>query len=1074
MFERFTDRARRIIVLAQEEARMLRHNQLGTEHVLLGMLLEGEGLAAQALGSAGITLEAVRGQVLEIVGWGEEDPSGYIPFTPRAKTVVELTLRESLQLGHNYIGTEHLLLALLRHGEGEGIAAQVLINLGADFGELRRHTLEMLSSNARPAPSGPVPRVSPVPPTEELVPPPPVLNYEPFAYERFTDQARRVLAMAEEEARSLNHNSVGTEHHLLGMIRESEGVAGQALEALGISLETVRHEVEEILGRGLQPPGGRLPFTPRARRVQELALREALRLGHTYIGTEHLLLGLVREGEGVGCQILVKLGADLNRVRQQVLYILRPGVPPAATSASSLGFERYNDRSRRAVVLAQENARLLRHSHIGTEHLVLGLIHEGEGLAASVLESFGLSLDALRRRVEDIAGVGEQSPAGHVPFTPRARTVLGFAQQEAMQFGDNYVATEHILLGIVREGEGVGAQALVSLGGDLGGIRSRLLGLMSTRRRREPATAAARGTFERFTDRARRIVVLAQEEARTLYHNYVGPEHLLLGLIHDGEGVAIAVIEGMGIAPEDLRREVEEIIGQGGRAPSGYIPFTPRAKKVLDLAWQEAQNLGHSYVGAEHLLLGMLREGEGVPGVVLLRRGAELPPTRVAVLRSLGVVPPGATVESGQPAGNADPTSSLASSLASSVEEWARWQAASIVRNGGPSVELYHGASGLVLLGRSGLHLPLGFVADVLRLTRAGSQPEERLAALHSMPDVQRLRALGWPPPARVGFAALLGAGAPADPRWVPPAAAPAELRSSLMRAVNRSRPDEAPPEVTAEILNAGRRLSEGVLTTLLVVGPGAVAADPALPLRLRHGADALPALSGPQQALLEWTGARAVVPARSRSASTAPGPGLTGISRRGQLTNLLPSQLVLPPAILRHRFADRALLYRLHETETQPPVETVRILLDTSPPTFGSIGVALRIVVQAIVSALWQARQVPTLVYLDQPDLETAVHKPSDLGAAWTHQSLEPVDLGPVLVAAQRSEQPSVLLTQHRLVADHGIVATEQLRVITAQLPGDDPDVAADPPFHAHLAAEPTKAQLADAVRTALAPKER
>jgi hypothetical protein len=256
------------------------------------------------------------------------------------------------------------------------------------------------------------------------------------------------------------------------------------------------------------------------------------------------------------------------------------------------------------------------------------------------------------------------------------------------------------------------------------------------------------------------------------------------------------------------------------------------------------------------------------------------------------------------------------------------------------------------------------------------------------------------------------------------------------------------------------------------VVGPGAVAADPVLPLRLQHGAGSVPALSGPQRALLEWSGARAVVPARTRNASTAPGPGLTGVSRRGQLTNLLPSQLVLPPDMLVHRFADRSLLYRLHETETQPPVESVRILLDTSPPTFGSVGVALRIVVQAIVTTLWAARRVPTLVYLDQPGLEVVVGKPSDLGAAWTHQSLEPVDLGPVLVGVQRAGQPSVLLTQHRLVADHRIVASAQLRVVTAQLPGDDPEVGVDPPFHAHLTAEPTKAQLAAAVRTALAPQ--
>ncbi|KAA0022043.1 ATP-dependent Clp protease ATP-binding subunit [Antrihabitans cavernicola] len=141
-------------------------------------------------------------------------------------------------------------------------------------------------------------------------------------FERFTDRARRVVVLAQEEARMLNHNYIGTEHILLGLIHEGEGVAAKSLESLGISLEGVRSQVEEIIGQGQQAPSGHIPFTPRAKKVLELSLREALQLGHNYIGTEHILLGLIREGEGVAAQVLVKLGADLNRVRQQVIQLL--------------------------------------------------------------------------------------------------------------------------------------------------------------------------------------------------------------------------------------------------------------------------------------------------------------------------------------------------------------------------------------------------------------------------------------------------------------------------------------------------------------------------------------------------------------------------------------------------------------------------------------------------------------------------------------------------------------------------------------------------------------------------------
>ncbi len=141
-------------------------------------------------------------------------------------------------------------------------------------------------------------------------------------FERFTDRARRVVVLAQEEARMLNHNYIGTEHILLGLIHEGEGVAAKALESMSISLDAVRNQVTDIIGRGQTSPAGHIPFTPRAKKVLELSLREALQLGHNYIGTEHILLGLIREGEGVAAQVLQKLGADLNRVRQQVIQLL--------------------------------------------------------------------------------------------------------------------------------------------------------------------------------------------------------------------------------------------------------------------------------------------------------------------------------------------------------------------------------------------------------------------------------------------------------------------------------------------------------------------------------------------------------------------------------------------------------------------------------------------------------------------------------------------------------------------------------------------------------------------------------
>jgi ATP-dependent Clp protease ATP-binding subunit ClpC len=142
-------------------------------------------------------------------------------------------------------------------------------------------------------------------------------------FERFTDRARRVVVLAQEEARTLHHDYIGTEHILLALIREGDGVAAQALESLGITEEAARQQVEEIIGRGQQdPPRGHIPFTPRAKKTLQLSMREAIALGHAYIGTEHILLGLVRLGEGPATQVLNGLGVDPNRVRQQVIQLV--------------------------------------------------------------------------------------------------------------------------------------------------------------------------------------------------------------------------------------------------------------------------------------------------------------------------------------------------------------------------------------------------------------------------------------------------------------------------------------------------------------------------------------------------------------------------------------------------------------------------------------------------------------------------------------------------------------------------------------------------------------------------------
>jgi ATP-dependent Clp protease ATP-binding subunit ClpA len=250
MFERFTDRARRVVVLAQEEARLLNHNYIGTEHLLLGMAHEGQGVAAAALESLGISLEAVRAQVEEIIGQGQRAPSGHIPFTPRAKKVLELSLRESKQLGHNYIGTEHILLGLIR--EGEGVAAQVLIRLGADLSRARGQVIGLLSGHAGAEEAGARTRLVRMTMPDDLL----------EAQEQFARVRRQKQAAIDAEDFDRAAALRDQEQQLLGRLVEQERAwtAGVDLEAVLQENQRLHSEVQrlrELLRRhGIEPDGG--------------------------------------------------------------------------------------------------------------------------------------------------------------------------------------------------------------------------------------------------------------------------------------------------------------------------------------------------------------------------------------------------------------------------------------------------------------------------------------------------------------------------------------------------------------------------------------------------------------------------------------------------------------------------------------------------------------------------------------------------------------------------------------------------------------------------------------------------
>jgi ATP-dependent Clp protease ATP-binding subunit ClpA len=309
MFNRFSDRNKKLMNLAREEAQRLHHEYLGTEHVLLGLArLEG-GLAVEVLKGRGIDGQRLRSEVLKIVKAGPTSaPAQQFPFTPGGRKVLELAMEEARCLGHDWIGTEHVLLGLL--GERHGIAGEVLRGLRLELEAVRNDVVELLARDSDQGGAHPLP---------------PATGF----YERLTKNAKQLLNLTRLEAQQLSHGFLGTEHLLLGVARLEDGLAIALLARRGIDGQRLRAEVDKIVKQGPgtpMSPARPLPFTPRAKAVLERAIEEAARLRHASIGTEHVLLGLLCDTQGIAGAVLRELGLELEALRREILVARPPDV----------------------------------------------------------------------------------------------------------------------------------------------------------------------------------------------------------------------------------------------------------------------------------------------------------------------------------------------------------------------------------------------------------------------------------------------------------------------------------------------------------------------------------------------------------------------------------------------------------------------------------------------------------------------------------------------------------------------------------------------------------------------------
>jgi ATP-dependent Clp protease ATP-binding subunit ClpA len=432
-------------------------------------------------------------------------------------------------------------------------------------------------------------------------------------YERFTDRARKVMQSANQEAQRLRHEYVGTEHILLGLVKEGSGVAANVLKNLDIDLRRVRLELDQVLQVGPEVvPLNNLLLTPRVRKIIDYARKEARELGHEHIGTEHLLLGLLREQEGVAAQVLINFGLRLKDVHEEVLRLLG-------------GYPHRDPQPPRDLPV------ILPHPLTAEDF---------PARIRDTLNDLDLQIEALNQRKEDAVAAQDFEWAAHLRdqadrIKTRKREVIrdwrsGYAIDRAWLTRNS--GTAGILARRIFEFRRWDELPILADALEEAGCTDREL----LEHCRHPGNHGARC----FTDKARKVMQYANQEAQRFKHEYVGTEHILLGLIKEGSGVAVHALMNLGIDLRQLRQEVEVILQFGPyEVPMGKLPQTPRAKKVITYAIVEARDFNHNYVGTEHVLLGLLREQEGLAAQVLMMLGLSLEVLREQIGRLLGHEP---------------------------------------------------------------------------------------------------------------------------------------------------------------------------------------------------------------------------------------------------------------------------------------------------------------------------------------------------------------------------------------------------------------------------------------------------
>ncbi len=635
MFERFTEKAIKVIMLAQEEARRLGHNYVGTEQILLGLIGEGTGIAAKALKENGMNLKHLREVVQSHIGRGSGFVAVEIPFTPRAKRVLELTWDQARQLGHNYIGTEHLLLGLIL--EREGIAATVLDELGVDVAQLRGHVIKALEQWASETKA----RLSPTAVQHRDT----LSDFLDFC----SDAMIKVITIAQEEARAANSERLEVQHLLLGIIGEGKNDAAKLLLAEKITAPRLREQFKKrcvpsagiVIRRDIE-------LSRRARVLIDLAWNEA-RTSQSKVTPESLMLSLLNGDYQFEIRCLQDLELNPLSFKIALMQALGEQVSSARPSETlrNRGIPRHfsrqlADTALKVLLFAQGEVRRSKRFEIENIDILLGLVGDGSSLAAQALQDQGITIDKLRKHLEKLGIESKDRPWVDFLFSRPAEQLLAEAWEIARENKHQFLSAEHLCIALLSEEQLEVRNILQENGVDVDELYLAITAIAMAPGYRAESAAVARSEESRsiescqpevsstadkigsnpkpetddrstgadvlldFSATARVVINLAEKEARKESSDAIGTEHLLIGLFLQESSLASEALRDQCVKIEELRSMGQQIAGtHKGKSPKD-LRFSAHAKEAFEGAFKCAKSLQADEISPTHLLFSLI------------------------------------------------------------------------------------------------------------------------------------------------------------------------------------------------------------------------------------------------------------------------------------------------------------------------------------------------------------------------------------------------------------------------------------------------------------------------------------